>query len=112
MEYVWSDSNPHCNTPRQHQKKFSVNIWAGILGDYVVGPYILPDRLTSATYRIFLQQVLPSLLQAVPLMVSPPNMWFMHGGTTAYCSRTVRHFLNATYSALWLGLIAHRTSNH
>ncbi|GBM68623.1 hypothetical protein AVEN_106104-1 [Araneus ventricosus] len=54
----------------------SVNIWVGILGDYAVGPYILPDHLTGTTYRIFFEQVLPSLLQVVPLPIQR-NMWFM-----------------------------------
>ncbi|GBM18583.1 hypothetical protein AVEN_47965-1 [Araneus ventricosus] len=86
-QYVWSDSNPHCITPRQRQKKFSLNIWASILCDYVVGPYILPDRLTGATYRIFLEQVLHSLLQAVPLPIQR-DMWFMHDGAPAHFSST------------------------
>ncbi|GBO07751.1 hypothetical protein AVEN_221123-1 [Araneus ventricosus] len=89
----------------------SVNISAGILGDYVVSPHILPDRLTGATYRIFLEQGLPSLLQAVPLPIQR-DMWFMHDGTPAHISSTVWYFLIATYPAadLWLGLLTHRTS--
>ncbi|GFU85253.1 hypothetical protein TNCV_2385601 [Trichonephila clavipes] len=42
-------SNPHYTTPRKPQQKFSANAWAGILGDYLVDPYILPDRLTYET---------------------------------------------------------------
>ncbi|GFY78386.1 DUF4817 domain-containing protein [Trichonephila inaurata madagascariensis] len=63
-QHVWSDSNPHC-TILYHQQKFFVNVWSGISGDNLVTPCILPYRLTSGTYRIFLEQVLPSLLQSV-----------------------------------------------
>ncbi|GBM48764.1 hypothetical protein AVEN_24952-1 [Araneus ventricosus] len=80
----------------------SVNIWAGTLGHNLVLPYILPDRLTFATYGIFLEQVLPSLLQVVPLPIQR-NMWFMHDGAPAHFSSTVRYFLNATYPARWIG---------
>ncbi|GBN79146.1 hypothetical protein AVEN_272646-1 [Araneus ventricosus] len=80
----------------------SVNIWAGILGDYVVSPYIFPDRLTGATYRIFLEQGLSSLLQAVPLPIQRA-MWFRHDGTPAHISSTVRRFLIATYPSRWIG---------
>ncbi|GBM72035.1 hypothetical protein AVEN_89792-1 [Araneus ventricosus] len=31
------------------------------------------------------------------------DMWFMHDGASAHFSSTVRHFLNATYTALWIG---------
>ncbi|GFW23138.1 uncharacterized protein TNCV_3802381 [Trichonephila clavipes] len=82
-QHVWSDSNPNCTIPRNHQQKFFVNVWAGILGDYLIGPYILPDRLTDATYRIFLEQVLPSLLLAVPLPIQR-DMSFMHDGSPAH----------------------------
>ncbi|GBN55522.1 hypothetical protein AVEN_39201-1 [Araneus ventricosus] len=78
-----------------------VNILAGILGDCVGRPYIFPGRLTGATYRIFLQQVPLNLLQAVPLLIQR-NMWFIHGGSSAHFSRTVRHFLNATYLSRWI----------
>ncbi|GBM45707.1 hypothetical protein AVEN_14150-1 [Araneus ventricosus] len=79
----------------------SVNIWAGVLDDYVVGPYIFPERLTSATYRIFFKQVLPSLLQAVPLPIQR-NIWFMHDGAPAHFSSTVRKFLNAAFPTRWI----------
>ncbi|GBM84505.1 hypothetical protein AVEN_67404-1 [Araneus ventricosus] len=68
-----------------------------------LGPHILPDRLTGATYRIFLEQVLPSLLQTVPLPIQR-DMWFMQDGASAHFSSTVRHFLNATYPARCIGL--------
>ncbi|GBN88492.1 hypothetical protein AVEN_94996-1 [Araneus ventricosus] len=79
----------------------SLNIWARILGDYVVGPYILPDRLTGATYRIFFENVLPSVLQAVPLPIQR-DKW-MREGAPAHFSSTVRHSLNATYPTRWIG---------
>lgn len=101
-QHVWSACNPHCTTPRKHQHRFTVNIWTGILGDYLVGPYILPDRLSGATYRIFLEHVLPRLLQAVPLPIQS-DMWFMHDGAPAHFAITVRNFLNATYPARWIG---------
>ncbi|GFT45409.1 uncharacterized protein TNCV_348881 [Trichonephila clavipes] len=44
--------------------RFLVNVWAGILGDHLIGPYILPDRLTGPRYLIFLEQVLPELLDS------------------------------------------------
>ena len=41
---VWSDSKSHYNTPRKQLQKLSVNVWVGILCDYIIGPYILLDK--------------------------------------------------------------------
>nr|XP_012144546.1 PREDICTED: uncharacterized protein LOC105662952 isoform X1 [Megachile rotundata]XP_012144547.1 PREDICTED: uncharacterized protein LOC105662952 isoform X1 [Megachile rotundata]XP_012144548.1 PREDICTED: uncharacterized protein LOC105662952 isoform X1 [Megachile rotundata]XP_012144549.1 PREDICTED: uncharacterized protein LOC105662952 isoform X1 [Megachile rotundata]XP_012144550.1 PREDICTED: uncharacterized protein LOC105662952 isoform X1 [Megachile rotundata] len=43
--HLWNDENPHAIRPRAMQARWSVNLWAGICGDFIVGPYILPDRL-------------------------------------------------------------------
>ena len=42
MINILSDSNPHCTIPHKHQQKFSMNIWASIFGDFLVGPCIMP----------------------------------------------------------------------
>jgi hypothetical protein len=41
--HLWAWNNPHAIC----ECGFSVNIWIGIVGDIVVGPYLLPDRLTA-----------------------------------------------------------------
>lgn len=52
-------------------------------GHYLVYPYISLDHLTSATYHIFLEQVLPSLLHVLSLSIQR-GMWFMHDGVPPY----------------------------
>jgi len=49
----WAENNPHEIFKHHHQHKFSFNIWAGIYGDSLVGPYLLPNRLDGRSYRIF-----------------------------------------------------------
>ena len=68
-EHVWPDINPHCFTSLKRQQKFSMNIWEGILLDFLVGPFILPDRFTEARDHIFLEQVLHILLQSLQLSI-------------------------------------------
>jgi hypothetical protein len=76
---LWARDNPHAMRERGYQVRFSVSIWAGIVGDIVVGPYLLPDRLTAQRYRDFLETVLPGLLEDVPLAVRQ-RLWFQHDG--------------------------------
>jgi hypothetical protein len=56
---LWAQHNPL-------QVCWSINVWAGITGNCVVGPYLLPDRVNGPAYYVFLQEVLPVLLEVVP----------------------------------------------
>jgi hypothetical protein len=77
-------------------------VWAGIVGDCLVGPHVLPHRLTGTHYRDFLLHDLPKLLEDVPLAVRA-RMWYMHDGAPAHFSRAVRDVLNNTYHDRWIG---------
>lgn len=50
------------------------NAWAGITGDCLAGPYLIPERLDVRKYLIFLQEVLPELL----VDKIRRRMWFQH----------------------------------
>ncbi|GFT11762.1 uncharacterized protein TNCV_3684061 [Trichonephila clavipes] len=75
--HSWAAANPHVTRTRDAQDRFLVNVWAGILGDHLIGPYILPDRLTGPRYLIFLEQVLPELLDSAHVTAATrTSMWF------------------------------------
>ena len=42
--------------------QFKLNVWAGIVGNCLVGPFILPACLIGAVYRDFIQNTFPALL--------------------------------------------------
>ena len=65
--HIWDDENPLVVFIRVHQVRFNVNIWGGILGDYLLGPVIIPDRFNGAPYLEFLQNTLPLLMEEIPL---------------------------------------------
>jgi hypothetical protein len=68
--HMWAHANPHV-IREARQTTFSINVWAGIVGDQLIGPVRLPERLTGHTYREFLEQltrdILPDVLDDVPL---------------------------------------------
>ncbi|GFV01798.1 uncharacterized protein TNCV_2550521 [Trichonephila clavipes] len=76
--HMWALNNPHSTRPRAMQQRFTVNVWAGIVGGSLLGPYILPPRLDSHKYLVFLQDVLPELLTDVPPTIRC-RMWFQQG---------------------------------
>ncbi len=51
--HVWATDNPHATRPRAYQQRFCVNVWAGIVNDFLIGPYLLPTRLNGESYLIF-----------------------------------------------------------
>jgi hypothetical protein len=48
--YVWAEENLHPVVQSRHQQQFSIHVWAGIIGDVLVGPHVLPHRLTGNSY--------------------------------------------------------------
>lgn len=100
--HVWAPENPKATRPHAAQRRYTINVWAGLLGDHLIGPYLLPPRLNGAAYLTFLEQVLPELLHEVPLHVQH-RIWFQHDGAPAHFSRHVRHHLDVKYPGRWIG---------
>ena len=65
--HIWDDENPHAVFIRVHQARLNVNIWGGILRDYLLGSVVIPDRLNGAAYLEFLQNTLPLLMEEIPV---------------------------------------------
>jgi len=42
--HVSGNKNSHAIIASRYQHRFSMNVWADIFGDYLIGPYILPNR--------------------------------------------------------------------
>lgn len=100
--HVWADENPHAIMETRHQVRFSLNIWVGILGDRLLGPVVLPNRLTGVAYLNFLQNTLGDLLDDIPLRLRQ-QMWFQHDGAPAHFSVDVREHLHRTFDQRWIG---------
>src|SRR6201990_2670814 len=67
---------------------FHLNVWCGLLGDNLIGPFFLPPRLSGVSYLQFLQDNIPELLQDIPI-ANRQGMWFMHEDAQAHYSHIV-----------------------
>ncbi|KAJ4437192.1 hypothetical protein ANN_17327 [Periplaneta americana] len=85
----------------RHQHRFSINVWADVHGDRLIGPYVLPQRLTGSRYQDFLINVLSTLLVYV-LCQQKLQMWFMHDGTPAHFSRNECEHLSLSFQDRWI----------
>ena len=99
--HVWADENPCAQVVQSHQHRFSINAWAEIIADHITGSYLLPNRLTGEIYLTFLRDMLPTLLDVVPLEIRQV-MWLQHDGAPAHFDRNVRNHLNVTYPNRWI----------
>lgn len=99
--HYWSRTNPHWMQEVQHQGRWSVNVWAGILGGRIIGPFFF-NQLNGVNYLQFLREELPILLEDVPLGMRQ-QMLFQHDGCPAHFAVNVRAFLDTTYPGRWIG---------
>lgn len=100
--HLWDDQNPHGIMKTRNQRKFSVNLWAGIIDNHLIGPYLLPPRLNGVHYLAFLQNVLPVLLEDLPLGLRD-RMWFQHDGAPAHFTARTRDHLDTNFHNKWIG---------
>ena len=77
--YLWDRDNPHGTVESNYQHSFSVNMWCGVIGDQLIGPYIFLKRLTGDIYPNVLQAELPALLENVSLQTRR-QMYYQHDG--------------------------------
>lgn len=98
----YSQQNPTWRGEIMKQGRWSVNVWGGIVNDYVIGPYFFQGNLTGNIYLNFLRESLPMLLENVVLQVRN-NMWFQHDGAPPHGTRDVTLFLTERHGLRWIG---------
>lgn len=83
---------------------FSLNIWAGVMGNILIGPIFLPTRLNGHQYCDFLKENLPIALRDIPIE-RRQSMWFMHDGATPHATNRVQELLNSAdyFPRRWIG---------
>lgn len=97
-----AQGNPNKKRTKGSQRRFSLNVWMGIISNYLIGPYFLPDNLNGETYETFLKEELPSLMFDLPLALRR-DMLFQHDGCPAHYRRSVRAWLDEKYPNKWIG---------
>ena len=100
--HQYSYENPHAFMERQHQRRFSLNVWGGIIGDQLVGPHFFDGPLNGDAYLNFLRNDLPQLLENVPIETRL-NMWLLQDGAPPHFNQDVRRYLNETFHDRWIG---------
>lgn len=100
--WCYKGMNPRLKKASSFQVQFSINVWAAIIDDILIGPVILPRRLNSERFLEILRDELPLLLMDVPLDIRR-RMFMQMDGCPAHYAGIVRNFLNQTYPRRWIG---------
>ncbi|KAJ1530269.1 hypothetical protein ONE63_005191 [Megalurothrips usitatus] len=95
--HYWAEENPHAMHTRGYQRKFRVNVWAGIVGNHLLGPVILPGNLNGPMYLEFLQTTLEDMLEEVLPLDLWRDMWFQQDGCPAHWALAVRAYGRTDY---------------
>lgn len=98
----WADENQHLIKEDHTQTLQKINVWAGIMGDRVIGPFFINGNLNGGRYLELLEnQVVPSVRAECPNGID--NKWFQQDGAPPHFSRAVRDFLSRTFPNRWIG---------
>lgn len=100
-EHIWAHENPHAFRENHFQHRWSINVWAGIIGDKLIGPVFLPERLSSQNYLTLLTTTVEEFLEDLPLTVYR-DVIFQQDGAPAHYGRYVRDYLNRRHQ-VWIG---------
>lgn len=108
----WSQNNPHWMEELHTQYPQKVNVWAGIVGNRIIGPFFFEGTLNAARYLDFLTfELVPALAVLFPSAVDAdiPNetIWFQQDGAPPHYGIHVRHYLDAIFDNRWIGRRGH-----
>lgn len=99
--HIWATENPKAMRESSFQHRFSINLWAGVIGDIFVGPFVIEGNLTGEKYLDFLQHNLPQLLDQLSQQ-QREDLIFQHDGAPPHYTNDVRIWLTENYPT-WIG---------
>lgn len=98
----WSTENPYwiINCKSQYSQK--VNVWCGILGDRLIGPFFFNENLTAERFLDFLENSLWDVIEELPIQTRL-DMYFQLDGASVHNAAIVREWLNEHFPNKWIG---------
>lgn len=103
----WSDTNPHIFREGHTQFPKKVNVWAGILGNRVVGPIFIRGNLTGVLYRNLLETEIEPRIRQIVLNNQEEfenrEIIFQQDGAPPHFDRMAREFLDTNFPGRWIG---------
>lgn len=101
----WAQENPNEHLEAHTQRPLKRNVWAGILGDEIIGPFFIDGNLDGPKYVIMLHhQIVPAMFaSAARQNIAWNEVLFQQDGAPAHYARLVRDYLDIVFPNRWIG---------
>jgi len=108
----WSDENPFIFHEGHTQEPQKVNVWAGILGNAIIGPLFIEENLTGNLYLNMLEDTIDPLITHEletqidgdgNLLLQEDLLHFQQDGAPPHYFLLVRQWLNERFPDKWIG---------
>lgn len=100
--HFYDTQNPHALLVNNFQHQWSLNVWGGVIHDYVIGPYFFDEHLNGRLFLEFLRHDFVRLTDNLPEFITN-RMWLQLDGAPPHYSRYVREHLNEQFPERWIG---------
>ena len=100
--HIYSDENSRLTCSASFQQRFRVNVWAGILGNALIGTFTIEDRMRGEDYLNFVEDVVMLMLNDMPLQ-SRRYLWYQLNGAPVHFTLPVRQWLDHHFPGSWIG---------
>lgn len=104
MRY-WCQENPYEYREAHTQTPVKVNVWGGILGRRIIGPFFIEGNLDRWKYLdLLMDHILPGIEQAADEQnIDLDDVFFQQDGHPAHYAIVVREFLDNFFPNKWIG---------
>lgn len=93
---MWASENPHRVFHGRTQYPEKVNVWAGILGNNIIGPFFIDGNLTGERFlQLLIEDIGPAVAEVSRNL---QTVWFQMDGCPAHNYQPVREFLNESFN--------------
>lgn len=103
----WADANPRLFHEVYTQQPQKLNVWAGIFGDNIVGPFFLPGNLTGDMYLDLLENhidpILTEIIENNAGNYVEDQIVFQQDGAPPHYALPVREYLDQRFPNRWIG---------
>lgn len=100
--HYWSRENLLLVHPTTPQVRFSFNVWCGLIGSRIVGPFFYEGTLTGGRYVELMSEILNNFLDELDL-ISRQNLHYQQDGAPAHNYRGTYQLLSTFFNAQWIG---------
>lgn len=101
----WCQQNPNEYRQAHTQYPQKLNVWAGIFGREIIGPFFINGELNGPKYVLLLHnQIVPAMRASAARQQIPwADVWFQQDGAPAHWARLVRDYLDLVFPNRWIG---------